>query len=615
MDLQQVAETDFVLLHAAWPVEKGQRLVETLRPTHVIVHRRDAAECYYLFTTQEALRLFAQSQSAPSIREALNLHESGATPVLEGTTSAENAPDRCIVCAEGRLVGFFDATTLPPPHMTRGQGKGVQSAQPVARSLLAEIPETVPLHETVSLLVFLSAALADGIGLSITLPVGTAVDVIVQARRGFVLEGRVEGSFVISDAQETLPLQFKLRATALGPGQIRVLALHNGVALGALTLTPTVVEALPQAAPGLAAVHEQPLAPVSVRLPDLSLLIEETRLNGSRAFVMRVTAANPGLNLNLTKFGPIPFQTDPGLYFEEFYKDIETYPLQTPTDRAVAARRLANKGAFLFSTLIPPDVRKKLWSLRDQIKSVLIQSEEPWIPWELCKLCGKENGQVVEGPFLCEAFATTRWIPGLGLKPALTLKNLALVVPSDSGLPCAQDELSYLLSLAGGTRHVTRVPARFVELSDALTSGQYDGWHFTGHGGYRNPDPNRSAMYLENQDPFSPGDVVGAVANLGMARPLVFLNACQIGRSGMSLTDIGGWARQFLTAGAGAFIGAYWSVYDQPACDFAKECYNRLLAGVPIGRAVQGARLAIKPGGDSTWLAYTVFADPWATVQ
>ena len=83
----------------------------------------------------------------------------------------------------------------------------------------------------------------------------------------------------------------------------------------------------------------------------------------------------------------------------------------------------------------------------------------------------------------------------------------------------------------------------------------------------------------------------------------------------MSLTDIGGWARQFLHAGAAAFIGAYWSIYDQPAYDFAQELYSRLLSGIPIGRAVQQARTAIKPAGDPTWLAYTVFADPLATVR
>ena len=94
---------------------------------------------------------------------------------------------------------------------------------------------------------------------------------------------------------------------------------------------------------------------------------------------------------------------------------------------------------MLFNTLFPYEVRSKLWSLKDQITSVLIQSEEPWIPWELCKLSGMEKGRVVAGPFFCEAFAITRWLPGIGFKPKLTLKNIATVVPSGSQLALCTD--------------------------------------------------------------------------------------------------------------------------------------------------------------------------------
>jgi CHAT domain-containing protein len=83
----------------------------------------------------------------------------------------------------------------------------------------------------------------------------------------------------------------------------------------------------------------------------------------------------------------------------------------------------------------------------------------------------------------------------------------------------------------------------------------------------------------------------------------------------MSLTGIGGWAKRFLEAGAGAFIGAYWSVYDEPAEKFTEAFYPLLLGGTPIGEAVKSARAAIKPLGDPTWLAYTIFADPLAAVQ
>ena len=123
-------------------------------------------------------------------------------------------------------------------------------------------------------------------------------------------------------------------------------------------------------------------------------------------------------------------------------------------------------------------------------------------------------------------------------------------------MPYAPIEQKYLLSLAQNGRQVTPIPARLLNVLSELASGKHDGWHFTGHGGYRSSDPNRSVIYLEDQEHFTPEHLVGVVTNLGYAHPLVFLNACQIGRGGMSLTDIGGWASQFLAAGAGAFIGA-----------------------------------------------------------
>ncbi len=152
-------------------------------------------------------------------------------------------------------------------------------------------------------------------------------------------------------------------------------------------------------------------------------------------------------------------------------------------------------------------------------------------------------------------------------------------------------------------------------MQDAFAAGVYDGWHFTGHGAARDANPDRSSIILSGDESFTPEDVSGQAANVGIPHPLVFINACQVGRGGMGLTGIGGWARRFVQSGAGAFIGAYWSVYDEAAFDFAKEVYTRLLDGMPIGDAVREARAKVREDGDPTWLAYTVFADPLARVE
>jgi len=70
--------------------------------------------------------------------------------------------------------------------------------------------------------------------------IGLAYDSVAD-RIVIVLE-----ELVVTDEDETSPLQFKLRPTAVGPGQVRVMAFQNGQYRGAITLSPTVVPAMQQ---------------------------------------------------------------------------------------------------------------------------------------------------------------------------------------------------------------------------------------------------------------------------------------------------------------------------------------------------------------------------------
>jgi len=617
MDLQEVAMTEFVSLQPNWPVERSRQLIERLKPSHVIVHRSEAHNDYYLLTAEEALNILANANNASSVSEALHLAERSATPALEGSTDAESAPDQCIVLEDGQLAGFFDVT-VPPQQVgsVKRRGESFVSNKPelVSRSLVAEVPEKVQVHVVFSLLVSLSASSMPEKGAA--LPIGTTVDILVQPRRGLVLvEGNGEGKLTVSSDDETLPHQFKLQGVDVGPGQIRVLAFHNGQPLGEIKLTVTAIEAL--ANPNMQRRgQEQVLQPISSHQPDLHMWIEQLIGPATPTFMIRLTAQDPAMELNLKPFGPFSLKVDPTRYFQEFFEDIENLSLNSSREKAITQQRLVAKGSNLFESVLPEDLQLLLWKFRERIHSVQVQSEEPWIPWELCKLSGKdEDGRVVEGPFFCEAFAITRWIPPTPFKPSLKLKNMAIVVPPDSGLAFAKEERDYLLSLRGDNRQVNSAPTTSIELIEALASGAYDGWHFSGHGRSDEADPNNSPILLENQEKLTPEDLSGRVKNLGLAKPIVFLNACQIGRGGISLTGVGGWAKQFLWAGASVFIGSYWSIDDKSALDFAEAFYNRLLTGVPIGQAAQEARLAIKPTGDPTWLAYTVFAHPLAAVE
>jgi hypothetical protein len=351
--------------------------------------------------------------------------------------------------------------------------------------------------------------------------------------------------------------------------------------------------------------------------PDLFLTISEQWRNGKRGFSMNIHC--PSQEIYSEQYDFVPFERDPGEYFEGFYQDIESLDLSTEAARIRAAELLEDKGAHLCD-LLPSGLQQLLWKLRDSITSIFIQSDEPWIPWELCRPSGKVNDHYEEGKFWCESFAMTRWLRAVqhqSIKPALnlTLNCIATVIPDNPDLLYSIKEEDYLHSYNKGGRVVKSIPPTFQRLQIAMESGLYDGWHFSGHGIFNYSDPDHSEIRLRD-GALKPENLSGRARNLGSkCRPLVFLNACQIGRGGKSLTGVGGWASRFLDAGAGAFIGPLWSVYDRPAYKFAEVLYAELFKGSNIGEAVKLARIAIKETGDPSWLAYSVFAYPMAKVS
>ena len=646
MKLHDLASRSFVLLRADASVDAARRAIADSRESYVIVDGGLAGNSF-LISMQEAIGLLRSAPPDALVGSALGLDRRPPTLVLNGQMSMDVPPSQLIVKEEGHVVGFIAQpiagapppaeAVLPPiieppstatparakptfrslkPSKPRAAEAGPAAAD-VARSLEAEFPERVQLGSVATLSVYTASQAPSAHGLALEVAPADKIDIVVQPRSGFVLdESDDRATLTIPASGESKHVQFKLKAVEAGPGSVRVRAFLRGEPLGLISLTSVVVpeagQPVPEARPKRS--RSRPLVAPSAQLPDLTVFVEEWEAGDDTQYRILLTANDPALELNLHTYGPFTLELDPAKFFEEFFREIEQLPLGTKAERDIADRRLAAKGAYLSQTLLPDDLREKLWTVRDRITSIIVQSEEPWIPWELCRLTGRDGGRIVEGPFLCEAYTMTRWLPGVGFKRPLSLRNLALVVPDDSGLPLSGAERAYVQSLAKGRRKVTEVPATFAKLQDAFAKGVYDAWHFTGHGAARDANPDRSPILLAGGESFTPESLSGAAANVGIPHPLVFINACQVGRAGMALTGIGGWANRFIEAGAGAFIGAYWSVYDEAAYAFATEVYTRLLDGVPVGRAVRDARLAIRRAGDPTWLAYTVFADPLATV-
>ena len=593
-------ETSFLLVEADWPVARARHLAEALAPQWIVIHRVDSGgDLYYTFTYAEA-SLMLSAAADMSVHQAFDLHEPDAGPTAASEVPAGDKP--VVVVTRGQVRGI-----VPAEERTRSfdleEAAIPKAPLTVERAIEATAPTEVTLNDTVSLVVKLVLRTSQGANIPVIpvqAAVGESLDVVVQTSGGLRVRGRNDGTLKVS-ASETSMLLFKIEGKAIGPGEVSVMVFQHGESIGSVDVAIRTVAA------GAAADSTSGTAvlqPVSVAQPDLQLLVIEPVAG---TYTMYLTAADPSLQLNFSSFS-FSLQQDPRTFFDTFYADIESILTSGATPQQ-KIQRLGTKGTYLFEQLLSPQARTALWAVRSRIHSVHIQSQEPWVPWELLKPSGDDGtGNVAEAGFLCEDYEVTRWVPGLGYHHDLTMTNVGVVTPPDSGLPAAMPERDQMMTLASQARQVTAIEPEEVALRKALAGGGLDVIHFTGHGVAGSASADRSEIRLEAGSRLRPEDLTGVVANLGKRTPIVFLNACEIGRAGMGLTRPGGWPRGFLSVGAGAFIGPFWKVADASAATFAAEFYDHLISGKSVGAAAHDARMAIQVASDPSWLAYSVYA-------
>jgi uncharacterized protein associated with vWA-MoxR-VMAP ternary system len=398
--------TSYIVLQSDWEVDRARKALERLDATHLIVHRLPG-DYYYLFRRDRLLtRLNGKAGNAP-LWKALNLRESEATPLVPlHATSSASAP--YVAQVGQRVVGFADRPDIvfggvvrpdasfgrtgradveairgSPGRRSSGpaaSGASVSDATPEApeRTLTAKFPKQVSQDSVEWLLVGLAASSNEVGGIPISLPIGTDIDILVEPVQGFVVEGQDKGTLTVA-VGESLPLQFKLRAVEIGPAKIRVVAFHRGQPLGAINLTPMVGEAADGKGPSASETGSQRLAEISVQVPDLVMFIEERTTVIGREYLIRLTTRDPALGLNLKQYGPLQIRADPVRFFQEFFREIEAIP--KGSNPKCVADKLSRRGTYLFQTVFPKDLQEQLWALRKSIQSVIIQSQEPWIPW------------------------------------------------------------------------------------------------------------------------------------------------------------------------------------------------------------------------------------------
>jgi CHAT domain-containing protein len=152
------------------------------------------------------------------------------------------------------------------------------------------------------------------------------------------------------------------------------------------------------------------------------------------------------------------------------------------------------------------------------------------------------------------------------------------------------------------------------DLTTLLDNARTGLFHFACHNKFTSADGSVVTMA---DGPFRPSDLGLAVQRKALAKsgPLIFFNACRSAGEIPGFTRMMGWARQFMGAGAGAFIGSLWPVRSGSARDFADAFYAAFATEhLPLGKAtLQARKMIAEETGDPTWLAYTVYGNPGAT--
>jgi CHAT domain-containing protein len=188
------------------------------------------------------------------------------------------------------------------------------------------------------------------------------------------------------------------------------------------------------------------------------------------------------------------------------------------------------------------------------------------------------------------------------------------MVLADQGIDEGTAEVSAIRDILAGRADVGDEISEKAKLREVLGGGGFSLLHVAGHNAYGRD----AGLVLANGHRLRPPDLNGLAASGGRwtaARPLIFLNACGTDADERTYTGVTGWAEKCFKAGAGAFVGSLWDVRSKPARAFATSFYRALLEdGHPLAIAAHLARNeALRQSSrDPTWLAYTVYGNPFA---
>jgi hypothetical protein len=615
MFLEEITYRNFVLVHHNWPVETAETILAGPGLFRVIVTRPDPDNPFDLFDQGTIAELLASSDKRRTVLEAIPDNSWPGVPMGRTDDDAETTPYPVIVLDEqGQLVGFYDAEFPTGDNVRNGREVRRQGDRPIGYAIETDYSESVEIGTPFELKIQLDRVRADE--LTYPFEAETRVHLFVTGCKNLQVIGDPHRKIILSSEQEEGRehiFRFEILPTSVGTGEFVIIICSDSFQ-GRTREQLQIKEKVDQRRPRN---KTHNLYALTGDDTDLDIMIIETPHGGAHLFqFIPVCSGEKRLDLGRS-YGPTEIKeaqrADLGrMIFEEFDR-VRDY--KEPIDWSSYRLRFENICIFFTNQLLPQGLRERIWEHRAQIRSLQIVSNEMDIPWELCRI-GPPEGEG-KSFFFAEQWPVTRWPHGDGKSDSqpltdLKLDKVGLVFAPGSG-DGAEEEKANLLELFEERSHVCAPDTpSFPEVHQWLNADDYDCWHFVGHSEYNSEKPDYSSMKIDARHTLMPLDL--SSTRFSETAPIVFLNSCHTGRTGDAWTDIGGWAKRFLAAGAGAFIGAYWRIKNHHSRYFSEMVYKSLLKGKTIGEAVHRARIFTRDQtGDPTWLAFTVYANPMAT--
>jgi hypothetical protein len=300
-----------------------------------------------------------------------------------------------------------------------------------------------------------------------------------------------------------------------------------------------------------------------------------------------------------------------------------TFTSTLNADASADARISALKGAGqeMFKAT-PKEFQKLFWRILDSgkpLRSILIVSEEPFIPWEIMVPLRPKMGGVLEtrGALGAE-FAVGRWVTSNYVSPPqeIAISQTYIVAPNyppKKQLPNAALEASMLQKLFSPSAIIT--PALVKNIDKVLAAGGTTLLHFVCHGKSGFPQSISLEQAKEDLTCWQIAALPGFTSSFPTARTFVFLNACEVGRLVPALAGIGGFGNSFVEIGSSGVIAPLWSVDDGIAHQVAEAFYKAVIdsPAVPFAEILRAIRKnAYEGNAEDSWAAYCFYGDPLA---